>query len=316
MIIFDSYYHYSGSTSNMVTPIYEINSDLLDKQGVRLFIKREDLIHPLISGNKFRKLKYNLQKAHQENHHTLLTFGGAYSNHIHAVAAAGSLHGFQTIGVIRGEPCHPLNPTLSFASEMGMILHYVSRMHYRNKYAHPFLLNLKEIYGSFYLIPEGGSNVEAIRGVREMMEEIDQTFDVIAVSCGTGGTMAGILAGLNGRGYAIGFPVLKNGSFLKNDISRLLDTYERASFDNWHLETAYHFGGYAKFQPELIRFINDFKKETGIPLDPVYTGKMMFGLLDMIKKGIFEKGLKILAIHTGGLQGIGGFNQRFGDLIE
>jgi 1-aminocyclopropane-1-carboxylate deaminase/D-cysteine desulfhydrase-like pyridoxal-dependent ACC family enzyme len=177
-------------------------------------------------------------------------------------------------------------------------------------------MDLEEIYGSFYLIPEGGSNVEAIRGVREMVNEVDQAFDVIAVSCGTGGTMAGILAGLNGRGYAIGFPVLRNGGFLKNDISGLLDMYERESYDNWHLETGYHFGGYARFQPELIRFINDFKKETGIPLDPVYTGKMMFGLLDMIKNGIFEKGQKILAIHTGGLQGIEGFNQRFGDLID
>lgn len=299
----------------MNTPITEVNCDFLHNKGVRLLIKREDLIHPLISGNKYRKLKYNLQRAHQENHQTLLTFGGAYSNHIHALAAAGSIHGFRTIGVIRGEPCDPLNPTLSFASELGMTLHYVSRQRYRKKYEHQFLLDLKEIYGSFYLVPEGGTNVEAVKGTREMVNEIDQEFDVIAVSCGTGGTMAGILAGLNGRGYAIGFPVLKNGGFLRKDISDLVYDYNKQSYENWHLETGYHFGGYAKYQPELIHFINDFKKETGIPFDPVYTGKMMYGLYDMIRKGAFKKGQKILAIHSGGLQGILGFNQRFGKMI-
>ena len=299
----------------MNTPVEEIKLDLFEKNGIRLFIKREDLIHPFISGNKYRKLKYNLERAHKENYRTLLTFGGAYSNHVYAVAAAGAIYGFKTIGVIRGEAHLPLNPTLSFTSEKGMILEYVSRQLYRQKYNDQFLQELEKKYGRFYLIPEGGSNLEAVKGVREMVGEIDLNVDVIAVSCGTGGTMAGILSGLDGKGYAIGFPVLRNGGFLKKDISALIRSLHDKEYSNWRLETGYHFGGYARYTRELIVFINEFKQHSGIPLDPVYTGKMMFGLFDLVKKGAFKKGQKILAIHTGGLQGIHGFNQRFGDLI-
>jgi 1-aminocyclopropane-1-carboxylate deaminase len=299
----------------MHTPIEEINNDVLIKNGVRLYIKREDLIHPFISGNKYRKLKYNLKRARKENHSTLLTFGGAYSNHVYAVAAAGAMYGFKTIGVIRGEAHLPLNPTLSFTSEMGMILHYVSRQHYRQKHNDLFLQELEKKYGQFYLIPEGGSNLEAVKGVSEMVDEIDMNVDVIAVSCGTGGTMAGMLSGMDGRRYAIGFPVLRGGGFLKKEISTLIKSYHDKIYSNWHLETGYHFGGYARYTIELIDFINEFKKQSGIPLDPVYTGKMMFGLFDLVKKGAFKKGQNILAIHTGGLQGILGFNQRFGNLI-
>lgn len=299
----------------MQTPIEEINNDFLFKRGVRLYVKREDLIHPFISGNKYRKLKYNLERARKEKHRTLLTFGGAYSNHVYAVAAAGNIYGFKTIGVIRGEAYLPLNPTLSFATEIGMILEYVSRQHYRQKYNDQFLQELEKKYGQFYLIPEGGSNLEAVKGVREMVDEIELNVDVIAVSCGTGGTMAGILSGLDGKGYAIGFPVLRNGGFLKKDISTLIRSLHDKEYSNWHLETGYHFGGYARYTKELIDFINEFKQQSGIPLDPVYTGKMMFGLFDLVKKGAFKKGQNILAIHTGGLQGIHGFNQRFGDLI-
>jgi 1-aminocyclopropane-1-carboxylate deaminase/D-cysteine desulfhydrase-like pyridoxal-dependent ACC family enzyme len=244
-----------------------------------------------------------------------LTFGGAYSNHIHAVAAAGALNGFQTIGVIRGEKYDPLNPTLSFAECSGMKLYYLSREQYRNKYENSVLKELKNKYGSFYLIPEGGSNAEGVKGCSEIIPELDREVDVIVVSCGTGGTMAGIIAGLNGKKHVIGFPVLRPGGFLQKDISYLIRSYNDSVYLNWHLETGYHFGGYAKYSRELIDFINNFKKKFSIPLDPVYTGKMMYGIFDLIKKGTFEKGTKILAIHTGGLQGIPGFNERFGNLL-
>jgi 1-aminocyclopropane-1-carboxylate deaminase/D-cysteine desulfhydrase-like pyridoxal-dependent ACC family enzyme len=296
----------------MSSPIIEINNVLFERNQVRLFLKRDDLIHPEMPGNKFRKLKYNLERARLEGHETLLSFGGAYSNHIHAMAAAGASYGFNTVGVIRGEEYSPLNPTLAFASEKGMKLHYISRGEYKNKYGKSFLNKLESLYGRFYLVPEGGSNVEAVKGCTEIIGEIDHDVDVIAACCGTGGTMAGILAGLDGNKYAIGFPVLKNGGFLREEISRIVKNYNNRAYQNWHLETSYYFGGYARFDRDLVRFINDFKRQTDIPLDPVYTGKMMFGLLDLIGKGFFPEGTRILAIHTGGLQGIQGFNERFG----
>ncbi|MBS0000338.1 MAG: 1-aminocyclopropane-1-carboxylate deaminase/D-cysteine desulfhydrase, partial [Cyclobacteriaceae bacterium] len=260
----------------MKTVINEIKSELFDQKNVRFYVKRDDLIHPYISGNKFRKLKYNLERARKEGHRTLVTFGGAYSNHIYALAAAGAMYGLKTVGVIRGEPYNPLNPTLAFASEKGMKLHYLSRESYQRKYHKSFLNELEKIYGPHYLVPEGGSNVEAVRGCCEIVREIDQEVDVIAVCCGTGGTMAGILAGLDGDKYGVGFPVLKHGEFLKNDISGLVRSYNGREYQNWHLESNYHFGGFARFKMELIDFINDFKKKFGILLDPVYTGKMMY----------------------------------------
>lgn len=299
----------------MSSPIQEIKSDFLLEKEIRLFIKRDDLLNPHISGNKFRKLKYNLECARKEGHDTLLTFGGAYSNHLYAVAAAGVLHGFKTIGIIRGEKYHSLNPTLSFASSKGMELHYVSREKYRGKNSELFRKKLNEQFGRFYLLPEGGSNVEAVRGCTEIIQELDVDFDIFAVCCGTGGTMAGILAGLDANKYVVGFPVLKNGDFLKKDISHLIRSYNEKVYLNWHLETGYHFGGYARYSIELINFINEFKQQFQIPLDPIYTGKMMYGIFDLLKKGSFKRGEKILAIHTGGLQGIKGFNERFGDLI-
>jgi 1-aminocyclopropane-1-carboxylate deaminase len=296
----------------MPTPIIDINNLLSGRNRVRLFLKRDDLLHPEMPGNKFRKLKYNLERAKDEGYDTLFTFGGAYSNHIHAVAAAGPNYGFRTVGVIRGEEYRPLNPTLAFASAKGMALHYLSRAKYKDKYNRVILKELEDLYGPFYLIPEGGSNAEAVKGCSEIIGEIDHDVDVITVCCGTGGTMAGILAGLEGRKYAIGFPVLKNGGFLREEISRLIKNYNNREYMNWHLETGYHFGGYARLDRDLVNFIYEFRRKTGIPLDPVYTGKMMYGLLDMIENGFFPNDTRILAIHTGGLQGIRGFNKRYG----
>ena len=266
-------------------------------------------MHPFISGNKYRKLKYNLIEAKKQEKTTLITFGGAYSNHIAAAAAAGSEFGFKTIGVIRGEELADNleevllnNPTLNFASKHNMQFHFVSRSAYREKTSQEFIDNLKQQFGDFYLVPEGGTNTFAVKGCEEILTKQDEIFNVICSSVGTGGTISGIINSTEKHQKTIGFSALK-GDFLQNEIEKYVLTNK-----NWSLNTDYHFGGYAKVSETLINFINKFKQETGIPLDPVYTGKMLFGIVDLIKKGYFENGTSILAIHTGGLQGIDGMN--------
>lgn len=285
-------------------PIQEVKLDF--DTAIRLFVKREDLIHPFVSGNKFRKLKYNLAEAKKEEQHTLLTFGGAFSNHIAAVAAAGKLNGFETIGIIRGEELIDKidsNSTLRFAKENGMQLKFVTRTAYREKTTSEFLAQLTQEFGRFYMIPEGGTNDLAVKGCAEIITEKEQSFDTICCAVGTGGTIAGICHGAFPHQQVLGFPALK-GDFLQKEIEQYV------SKDNWELITAYHFGGYGKITGELIQFINTFKQQTQIPLDPIYTGKMLFGIIDLIKNGHFAKQNRILAIHSGGLQGIEGMNQR------
>jgi 1-aminocyclopropane-1-carboxylate deaminase len=267
-------------------------------------IKREDLIHPIVSGNKFRKLKYNLIQAKAENQDTLLTFGGAFSNHIAAVAFAGKEQNFKTIGIIRGEELKNKifeNPTLQFAQDCGMQLDFVTRKAYRQKTELGFLENLKNKFGAFYLIPEGGTNELAIKGCEEILTIEDAAFDYICCSIGTGGTISGIINSLLPHQKVFGFPALK-GEFLEDEI-RIF-----AQNENWEVIADYHFGGYGKVTPELIAFINQFYRENQIPLDPIYTAKMAFGVMDLIEKNYFPKKSKILLIHTGGIQGIQGMN--------
>ncbi|MGB1307732.1 MAG: 1-aminocyclopropane-1-carboxylate deaminase/D-cysteine desulfhydrase [Oceanihabitans sp.] len=271
---------------------------------IQLYIKKEYLNNTIVSGNKWRKLKYNLKEARLKNKETLLTFGGAFSNHIAAVAAAGKGYGFKTIGVIRGEELANKisdNPTLSFAQKNGMQFYFVSRTDYRLKNTQPFLNELKTKFGDFYFIPEGGTNTLAVKGCEEILNTEDAIYDYICCPIGTGGTISGIINASYKYQKILGFPALK-GSFLKEEISKF------AKKTNWELITDFHFGGYAKVNAELIQFINQFKKNTSIPLDPVYTGKMMFGLYQLIASGYFPKHSKILAIHTGGLQGVTGMN--------
>lgn len=288
-----------------LTPTQEIKADLLIEKGVKLFIKREDLIHPIVSGNKWRKLKYNLKEASALGHDCLLTFGGAYSNHIAAVAGAGKESGFKTIGIIRGEAHSPLNPTLDFATASGMKLFYLDRVTYRNKKEPEFLKQLENEHDPFYLIPEGGTNELAIRGCEEIIKEITQPFDVLCCPVGTGGTISGLISGLNGRKKIIGFSALK-GEFPREEVNSLLKKY-RKSYSNWVINCDYHFGGYAKIKPELIDFILDFEAQHKIPIEPIYTGKMLYGIMDMIRKNEFKSGTTIVALHTGGLQGNAGF---------
>ena len=270
---------------------------------IELFLKREDLTNPFISGNKYRKLKYNIEEAKRLSLSTLLTFGGAFSNHLAAVAFAGHKLGLKTIGIVRGDELNgELNsPTLVFCKNHGMVFKFVAREVYRSKTSEGFINDLKKEFNDFYLIPEGGTNTLAVKGCEEILTENDVHFNYICVAVGTGGTISGLINCSKPRQQVLGFPSLK-GSFLQEDISKF------ATKDNWKLVTDYHFGGYAKINERLIRFMNEFKKQQHILLDPVYTGKMMFGIFDLIEKDFFPKGSRILAIHTGGLQGIAGMN--------
>ncbi len=296
-------------TSSLFEPeINQIKTSYFKHADVYLDLKREDLIHPIVSGNKFRKLKYNLIEAQELEKKILVTFGGAFSNHIAAVAEAGKLTGFQTVGIIRGEELGidlaetlQFNSTLNFAHQCGMHLEFVSRSDYKHKESDEFKSWLRGKFGDFYLIPEGGTNNLAVKGCGEILNSSTAEYDYIACAVGTGGTISGIVEASLPHQKILGFPALK-GDFLKDVIKRY------TSKSNWELITNYHFGGYAKTDENLIGFINDFKSRHNILLDPIYTGKMMYGITDMIANGYFSKNTRILAIHSGGLQGITGMN--------
>ena len=266
---------------------------------VQLTVKRLDLIHPQISGNKFFKLKYNLLAAKQQNLNQVLTFGGAYSNHIAATAYAAHYFGFQSIGVIRGEELakQALNPTLQTAQDFGMQLHFVSRAEYRLRHEVEYLQQLKQRYPNTLIIPEGGTNQLAIQGTKEILSADDrENYDVICCAVGTGGTIAGIIESSSDQQHILGFSALK-GDFLKHDIQQWTNK------TNWSLTDEYCCGGYAKTNSELLQFMQQFEQQYAVPLEQVYTAKMMMGLFDLIQQGNFPVNTRILAIHTGGLQG-------------
>lgn len=279
------------------TPIVEIQNPTVTRAGVKLFIKREDLNHPSISGNKWWKLKYNLSEAVKTNKDTLLTFGGAYSNHIYATAAAARELGLRAIGIIRGEGNSSVNAVTEFARNAGMQLHFVSRELYRQKKTEEFLHQLHEDFGDCYVIPEGGSNALAVKGVTEFAGSLrGNDFHYVCCPVGTGGTLAGLINGLTGEAIVVGISVLKNGSFLNDEVRRL-----GAKNDNWMIRTEYDFGGYAKSTSWLSAFVNDFRTSYDIPLEPVYSGKLMAAIFDLLDKGFFKRGSSVLAIHTGGI---------------
>ena len=302
-----------------VSPLQQLRSPFLDSAKVQLFVKRDDLIHPQFGGNKWRKLKYNLQHARHNGFDTLLTFGGAWSNHIYATAAAGKHFGFKTIGIIRGEKHQPLNATLSFAEACGMQLHYVDRKQYRQKHQPSFQEKLIQQFGDVYILPEGGSNSLALKGCEEIIQEVNgqlhQPFDVICCASGTGATLAGMVSAIRSeksthKKYTIGFSALKGGEFLNTEVNKHLniDITENPHPDDWRIESRFHFGGYAKINDDLIQFMHSFKSQYNIELDAVYTAKMFYGLFELIKSDTFKPGSIIIAVHSGGLQGNKGFN--------
>jgi len=304
-------------------PIQKINSEIARNAGVDLYVLRLDLMHSWVNGNKWFKLKYNLLEAKEKNFRTLLTFGGAYSNHIYATAAAGNLFGFDTVGVIRGEERLPLNPTLNFALQQGMQLIYINREMYRQRNTAALHEYLRQRFGEVFIIPEGGSNLNGVRGCTEIVREAmpmagyAYAFDHICVACGTATTLAGIALSLHQKQRAIAFPVLKNAAFLAQEIESLLTNYLASGLPapynspaSWELMYDYHFGGYAKVNDDLLLFSQQFREEHGVPLDYVYTAKMFYGVMDLLQQGFFCKGDRLLLVHTGGLQGNIGMEER------
>jgi 1-aminocyclopropane-1-carboxylate deaminase len=285
------------------SPLMTCNHPLLTEKKIKLFVKRDDLIHPEISGNKYRKLKYNLEKIKLSNAETVITFGGAFSNHLHATAATCHYLGIQSVGIVRGEDTSSDNPTLQFCKQKGMVLHFIGRNEYRLKTDSDQVKNIIQLYPHPFILPEGGSNPEALVGVSEIWDELtqqlDQPADYIFCAAGTGATLAGLLKHAPEKTHVLGFSSLKS-EHLKDEILRLTGEKTEKPFTFFN---NYHFGGYAKTTTELLDFITALEAVSGIPMDYVYNGKAVFGMFDLIQKNFFPENSVIVWLHTGGLQG-------------
>ncbi len=287
------------------SPVEPVHLPEFAAAGVRVDIKRDDLIHPFISGNKWRKLQFALLDARQAGKNHLVTFGGAWSNHLLATACAGAKFGFRTTAFVRGEPVS--NPVLSLCRVFGMELRFTSRAEYRDKQA--LYAQISTSLDAPYFIDEGGYSRFAVRGCAAIIGELDTPYDHIFCACGTGATAAGLARGIADRQLSTqlhGVPVLKNGGFLQDDIARLVPGLPA---DAIQLHTDYHFGGYAKHTEALLRFVARFSSATGILIEPVYTGKLCYALVDLAERRFFKKGDRILLLHTGGLTGILGMHE-------
>jgi 1-aminocyclopropane-1-carboxylate deaminase len=280
-----------------------VTDPFLDQHQIELWLKRDDLLHPIISGNKWRKLKYILQHALSTGADTIISMGGAYSNHLHALAYVGKLLNISTVAYIRGEQPKLFNPTLKDLAAWGMQLKFISRSSYREL---RHFQSLPEQAPNEYWLPEGGALGYALQGVAEMLEEIDIAYDTICVPCGTGTTLAGMIASAHNQTAVLGFAALKGTHFLEHDVNKLLPE-SSTGFCPWSINHDYHFGGFAETILTLLEFIDGFEDLTGIELEPVYSGKMMYGIYGLIEQGYFAKGHRIIAVHTGGLQGKRGF---------
>lgn len=294
-------------------PLQQVVSKTFTDAGVELLVRRDDLIDPALSGNKFYKLFFNLRDAYAQGLTRLLSFGGAYSNHLHALAAAGNRFGFSTLGVVRGERPAQLSPTLSDAVAWGMKLVFIGRTEYRQKSEPELIADLKARYGEFYLIPEGGANLAGAQGMQQLGLSLERQlkggYTAVCIACGTGTSLAGLAAGIDANKPALGFSVLKGEGGLGGDVAALYNQLCPAQAAvNWRLISGFHAGGYGKKHPDyLVRFWQDFERESGIPLDPVYTVKMFWGISVLVRQGYWPRGARIVAIHSGGLQGRRGF---------
>ncbi|MEU7409026.1 pyridoxal-phosphate dependent enzyme [Streptomyces sp. NPDC042638] len=286
-------------TPRLPSPHQEIRDDRFGRHGLRLLLKRDDLIHPDLVGNKWRKLVPNIAAAQGR---ALVTFGGAYSNHLRATAAAGRLLGVPTTGVVRGQELadRPLNPSLARCAADGMRLHFVDRPTYRRKTEPDTLAGILRAAGAegAYVVPEGGSNAEAVRGCRALGVELGGHADVVAVACGTGGTLAGLAAGLPAGRRALGVPVLRGG-FLEADVQALQERAFGARSGTWSLDDRFHCGGYARTTPELEVFARDFEQRHGLPVERLYVAKLLYGLVTLAEEGAFARGSTIAAVVTG-----------------
>lgn len=305
--------HQLSLLEQRVTPLQQVDHPLFRHHGLDLYIKREDLIHQQISGNKWYKLKHNLRYAAEQGFTRLVSFGGAFSNHLHALAYAGQQFGFQTTGFIRGEPVEPLNPTLADMQQWGMHLQFLSRSDYRRRHEPEFVARLVQAWQPCFVIPEGGANQWALAGCSEIVEGISRqltNYDYVCVPCGTGATLAGIVAALDKRVQVLGFSALRGAHSQGGEIAAMVASFvgsrSTQNIAQWSLVDEFHCGGFAKISVELMAFIELWQQQTGIALEPVYTGKMLMGLCELVKRGYFPTGAKIVAVHTGGMQGIRG----------
>lgn len=281
----------------------KIDDPLLTQYQIELWMKRDDLLHPVISGNKWRKLKFILDHALSLDADTIISMGGAYSNHLHALAHIGKVLGLKTIGFVRGEQPETLTPTLLDMKAWGMELKFVSRSEYRVLRQYKNRHDLPGLKPRQYWLTEGGAQILALKGVAELVAETRISYDTLCVPCGTGTTLAGIINAVPEQASVLGFAALKNADFLTAEVEAMLSQ----SRNNWHINLDYHFGGFAKTNAGLNAFIEDFELKTAIPLEPIYTGKMMYAVYDLIKKHYFQPGQRIITVHTGGLQGKRGF---------
>lgn len=287
--------------------IQQIDSSFLKKRNIYLGIKRDDLLHPLIGGNKWRKLKYNLAHMQKVNKTELLTFGGAFSNHIHACAAAGKEFDIKTRAIIRGPQLDEDNPTIRFAKQCGMQLHVVNRIEYRQRHDEAYLQSLQVRFPNAFILPEGGTNEYALLGCKELVDSLPK-HDYLICPTGSGGTLAGLIEGSKLNTQIIGIAVLKQAQYLKEEIKKL--SSKAKNQNNWQLLTDFHGGGYGRFTPSLWQFCQDMQHTYNLPLEPVYSGKMMHALWQLIEQDYFAPGSKIIAVHTGGLQGLDGLKYR------
>ncbi len=300
----------------ILSDLQQLHHPLFSQHNVQVKIKRDDLIHPIISGNKWRKLKYNLVHAKKHrNINGVLSFGGSYSNHIHALAFACYQQNIPCIGVIRGEAIYANNFTLSWARHWGMKLIFVDRKTYKCRHDSQYITLLQQEYPAYFIVPEGGSNELAVPGVAEVITELNQQteFDTLMTPVGSGGTLAGLIAGDKSNGNTdhkiLGIAVLKGADYLVNDVKALLPVQAK-KHNNWQILTNFHRGGYAKFSSDDVMRIMEFSQTTGVDFEPVYSGKMVLALLDLLEQGYFKAGEKIVLLHTGGMQGLGGMIER------
>ena len=280
----------------------KINEPFIQAQGIELYLKRDDLLHLVISGNKWRKLKYILNHALSIDAQKITSMGGAYSNHLHALAYVGQLLGIKTRGIIRGERPKRLNPTLSDLMAWGMEVEFISRSDYRQLRDYKTYNALPGMQQGEYWLPEGGAMALALQGVAEVVDELTIDYDVLCVACGTATTFAGLINRVADNKRVLGFAALKGADFLQADVQQML-VNQPYDHKNGSICLDYHFGGFAKVKPVLVDFMQDFEQAHGIQLEPVYTGKMLYGIYDLIRQGFFKPGQRIIALHTGGLQG-------------
>ncbi|TKB47872.1 1-aminocyclopropane-1-carboxylate deaminase/D-cysteine desulfhydrase [Thalassotalea mangrovi] len=295
---------------NLPSPIQSIEHPLLQQQRIKVWVKRDDLIHPIISGNKWRKLTANIENCIALGQNQVVSFGGAYSNHIHALAFAGKQFGIKTTGIIRGESRYASNYTLRWAEHWGMQLRFVNRNTYRLREDPVFLSDLQRQFPLARIIPEGGSNKLALRGVGQLIDELDKqlSFDYLLCPVGSGGTLAGLIQGSDNRHQILGISVLKQQDYLHAQVEHLLDNPQR--YRNWQILNQYHCGGYGKFQPSHLQKMCDLQQQLSLPIEPVYSGKMLLAFWEMMQQHQFAPGSRIVLLHTGGLQGLGGMLER------